>query len=176
MACLHGSQSSATTDHPRVRSTCASISLLASLRSLSLYDCELHRAPRCYSLDVDDRPIAFCACCRCRCRVLERSEAIDRISRVVVLPGLQQMRARSGLIESLGCSLCAPDRRFMATTRPHQKAHRRASPETGHYGRESALRRSGPHDLEVRAVSTLRVCSSIQPPLERRTPSVCCRG
>jgi GNAT superfamily N-acetyltransferase len=74
---------------------------------------ELSPVARCFTLDVDEQPVAFCG-------VLplpvsngrRRGEAIDRVSRVVVLPDLQGCGAAFRLLETLGAAYAVLGRRF----------------------------------------------------------------
>lgn len=73
----------------------------------------LHPAARCWSLDVDDRPIAFVGVIPMPVSSGRRKgEAIDRVSRVVVLPDWQGCGAAFRLLETLGSAFAAVGRRF----------------------------------------------------------------
>ena len=129
---------------------------------------ELHRAARCYSLDVDGRPIAFCGVLPMPVsRGARAGEAIDRISRVVVLPDWQGCGAAFRLIESLGAAYAALDRRFRNyPAAPGFIAAHRRKPALW---REVSVATIRPHDSKGGGGRPCAVFEYSGPPLERRT-------
>jgi GNAT superfamily N-acetyltransferase len=89
---------------------------------------DLSASARCFAVYVDDRPIAFCGVLPLPVsRGSRAGTAIDRVSRVVVLPDWQGCGVVFRLLESLGAAYLAVGRRFRnypahpAFIRAHQR-------------------------------------------------------
>lgn len=74
---------------------------------------ELSLSARCFAVFIDERPIAFVGVLPLPVSTgARKGEAIDRVSRVVVLPDWQGCGVAFRLLDSLGAAYTALDRRF----------------------------------------------------------------
>lgn len=128
---------------------------------------DLSASARCFALEVDGQPIAFCGVIALPVSSgARRGEAIDRVSRIVVLPDWQGCGAAFRLLETVGAAYTALGRRFRNyPAAPGFIAAYRRKPTLWRQVSEPQLR---PRDQRGRGDRPCAVFEYVGPALEQR--------